>query len=72
MGETACNSHCLGQPMQGEEPAFDAFVETMRTDLKALWGLAENTDVIFAPPGTDAALRALFVAQSVLRAPVIR
>jgi hypothetical protein len=147
MGETACNSHCLGQPAQGEEPAqaddgtsglinkwlvaggdsrlrvnpatqlsdygcqafprptlsfasstastisqrgyaaaakafvhlatrrqfdaFDAFVETMRTDLKALWGLAENTDVIFAPSGTDAALRALFVAQSVLRARVI-
>jgi hypothetical protein len=51
--------------------AFDAFVETMRTDLKALWGLAEDTDVIFAASGTDAALRALFVAQSVLRAPVI-
>jgi hypothetical protein len=51
--------------------AFDAFVETMRADLKALWGLAEDTDVIFAPSGTDAELRALFVAQSMLRAPTI-
>jgi hypothetical protein len=50
---------------------FDAFVETMRADLKVLWGLAEDTDVIFAPSGTDAELRALFVAQSVLRAPTV-
>jgi hypothetical protein len=50
---------------------FDAFVETMRADLKALWRLAEDTDVIFAPSGTDAELRALFVAQSVLRPPTI-
>jgi hypothetical protein len=50
---------------------FDAFVETMRADLRTLWDLAEDTDVIFAPSGTDAALRALFIAQSVLRAPAI-
>jgi hypothetical protein len=50
---------------------FDAFVETMRADLKTWWGLAEDTDVIFAPSGTDAELRALFVAQSLLRAPTI-
>jgi hypothetical protein len=50
---------------------FDAFVEAMRADLKRLWGLGEDADVIFAPSGTDAELRALFVAQSVLRAPTI-
>jgi hypothetical protein len=41
---------------------FDAFVEAMRADLKGLWGLAEDTDVIFAPSGTDATLRALAAA----------
>ena len=51
--------------------AFDALVEGMRAELKALWQLPADVDVVFAPSGTDAELRALHVAQCVLPAPVV-
>lgn len=47
------------------------FVEEQRAALKSVWQLGADTDVIFAPSGTDAELRALFLARSVLRAPVV-
>ena len=50
---------------------FESFVEKMRSKLKAVWGLREETDVIFAPSGTDAELRALFLAKCVLPSPVV-
>lgn len=50
---------------------LEVFVEDVRSKLKAAWGLGEETDVIFAPSGTDAELRALFLAKCLLRPPVV-
>ncbi|MEJ2376363.1 MAG: hypothetical protein P8Y71_13425 [Pseudolabrys sp.] len=50
---------------------FESFVEKLRSKLKTVWGLGEETDVIFAPSGTDAELRALFLAKCVLPPPVV-
>lgn len=50
---------------------LDPFVEEMRTRLKALWGIGEETDIVFAPSGTDAELRALFLAKCVLKPPIV-
>jgi hypothetical protein len=59
--------------LQSNNPAGDceSFVEKMRSKLKTVWGLGEETDVIFAPSGTDAELRALFLAKCVLPPPVV-
>jgi selenocysteine lyase/cysteine desulfurase len=51
--------------------ALKSFVETQRAQLKALWGVSEETDIVFAPSGTDAVLRALYLAKCVLKPPVI-
>lgn len=51
--------------------AFDILVEEMRAELKDLWQLPADVDVVFAPSGTDAELRALYLAQCVLPAPVV-
>jgi hypothetical protein len=48
----------------GLEEAFDARFEAMREELKMQLNLADDTDVVFAPSGTDAQLQALFVAQA--------
>jgi hypothetical protein len=51
----------------GIEAAFDTRIETMRGELKACLGLAENkVDVIFSPSGTDAQLQALFLVRALL------
>jgi hypothetical protein len=50
---------------------LEAFVETMRAELKAVWGLGEETDVVFAPSGTDAELRALYLAKCLLQPPLV-
>jgi hypothetical protein len=50
---------------------LQAFVETMRSELKAVWNLGEETDVVFAPSGTDAELRALFLAKCTMKPPVV-
>jgi hypothetical protein len=50
---------------------LESFVEKLRSKLKTVWGLGEETDVIFAPSGTDAELRALFLAKCVLPPPVV-
>lgn len=50
---------------------LEPFVETLRSELKAVWGLGEETDVVFAPSGTDAELRALFLAKCLLKPPVV-
>jgi hypothetical protein len=46
-------------------------LEKLRSKLKTAWGLGEETDVIFAPSGTDAELRALFLAKYILPPPVV-
>jgi selenocysteine lyase/cysteine desulfurase len=51
--------------------AFDVLVEEIRAELKDLWQLPADVDVVFAPSGTDAELRALYLAQCVLPAPVV-
>jgi len=48
----------------GLEEAFDARFEAMREELKAQLTLAQDTEIVFAPSGTDAQLQALFVAQA--------
>ncbi len=48
-----------------------SYVERLRAELKALWSLGADTDVVFAPSGTDAELRALFLAKCVLKPPVV-
>ncbi len=50
---------------------LESFVEALRTELASVWGLGEDADVIFAPSGTDAELRALYLAKCVLRPPVV-
>jgi hypothetical protein len=50
---------------------LDLFVEEMRSKLKAVWGVGEETDIIFAPSGTDAELRALFLAKCILKPPIV-
>jgi hypothetical protein len=50
---------------------LDSFVEEMRSRLKVVWTLGEETDVVFAPSGTDAELRALFLAKCILQPPVV-
>ena len=51
--------------------AFDTLVEGMRAELKGLWHLPAEVDVVFAPSGTDAELRALHLARCVLPGPVV-
>jgi hypothetical protein len=48
----------------GLEHAFDDRLEAMRGQLKSHLKLAPDVDVVFAPSGTDAQLKALFVAQT--------
>jgi len=50
---------------------FESFIEKLRSKLKIVLGLGEETDVVFAPSGTDAELRALFLAKCVLPPPVV-
>jgi len=50
---------------------LEHYVERLRGELKAVWGLGADTDVIFAPSGTDAELRALFLAKCVLKPPSV-
>jgi hypothetical protein len=49
----------------GIEAAFDARIETMRSELKACLGLSQSgVDVVFSPSGTDAQLQALLLARA--------
>jgi len=51
--------------------SVDSLVEDIRAGLKDLWQLPADADVILAPSGTDAELRAVYLAQCVLPAPVV-
>jgi selenocysteine lyase/cysteine desulfurase len=57
--------------VDGRFDDLEPYVESLRAELKAVWGLGADTDVVFAPSGTDAELRALFLAKAMLKPPVV-
>jgi len=68
----AAAERAIASLQANERPdAFDALVEDIRAELKGLWQLPADADVILAPSGTDAELRALYLAQCVLPNPVV-
>jgi hypothetical protein len=53
----------------GVPATFDRHCEHARETLRALLGIA-GTEIVFSPSGTDAQLKALFLAQAILGAPL--
>jgi hypothetical protein len=59
----------LDATRNGVPAAFDRHCEHAREALRALLGMA-GTEIVFSPSGTDAQLKALFLAQAILGSPL--
>ncbi len=59
----------LDASRNGMPAAFDRHCEYARETLRALLGIA-GTEIVFSPSGTDAQLKALFLAQAILGSPL--
>ena len=54
---------------EGIETAFESRIEELRAELRATLRISEETEIVFAPSGTDGALFAVFLARALLGAP---
>ena len=55
---------------EGIETAFESRIEELRAELRATLRISEETEIVFAPSGTDGALFAVFLARALLGAPI--
>jgi hypothetical protein len=55
---------------EGIETAFESRMEELRAELRATLRISEETEIVFAPSGTDGALFAVFLARALLGAPI--
>ncbi len=56
--------------MRGSKRRSKSRIEELRAELRATLRISEETEIVFAPSGTDGALFAVFLARALLGAPI--